>query len=188
MVVAMALTTGVSQAQEAGATATASAAPRADAYGTVTFESHGSNNYFEAAEQRKTQTIHTTPHVYAPPSMFGGANNCGMSDSLSVGVTGFGIGGSKSSESNACNAREDTSISYKLGFPDVAKLRFFCFGEAENRMAYEAAGYLCPSSGTAKGITGAPVGQKFFVAQYVPETLHMRVNQDGTVTTHPVSR
>lgn len=137
---------------------------------------------FEAAEQRRTQRVHTTPNVYAPPSMFGGANNCGQSSTAGISVTGFGVGGSVASESDACNAREDTAIAAKLGYMDVAQLRFFCFGEDSNRMAYEAAGYTCPSSGTAKGIEGAPTGPKFAVAPSVQETIHMRINQDGTVT------
>src|SRR5699024_5062451 len=90
--------------------------------------------------------------LYTPPSMFGGANNCGQSSAIGVGVTGFGIGGSLASESDNCNAREDTSISYKLGYKDVADMRFFCFGEDLNRMAYEAAGHTCPEGATAKGL------------------------------------
>lgn len=57
---------------------------------------------------------------------------------------GFGIGGAVASESDACNAREDTAVAYRLGYQDVAALRFFCFGEALNRRAYEAAGHTCP--------------------------------------------
>lgn len=107
---------------------------------------------FEATESRKHQSLDTTPTIYTPPSMFGGANNCGQSSTLGVGVTGFGIGGSLASESDNCNAREDTSISYKLGYKDVADMRFFCFGEDLNRMAFEAAGHDCPEGSTAKGL------------------------------------
>ncbi|MFA5702139.1 MAG: hypothetical protein WC982_01345 [Advenella sp.] len=107
---------------------------------------------FEGAEQRKSQRIHTTPNVYAPSSMFGGANNCGQSNTIGVGFTGFGLGGSVAGESDACNAREDTSIAYKLGYKEVADMRFFCFGEDVNRMAYEATGRRCPSTATAKGL------------------------------------
>ncbi|MDY0271468.1 MAG: hypothetical protein RBR37_03035 [Advenella sp.] len=110
------------------------------------------NLNFEGSEQRKSQRIHTTPNVYAPASMFGGANNCGQSNTIGVGFTGFGIGGSMAGESDACNAREDTSIAYKLGYKEVADMRFFCFGEDVNRMAYEATGRRCPSSSTAKGL------------------------------------
>lgn len=165
-----------SQAQTTGAVGVGQSASDAGAMastGAITFE---------AAEQRRHTTIDTTPNVYAPPSMFGGANNCGMSDTLGLGVSGFGIGGSRSSESKACNAREDTAIAAKLGYMDVAQLRFFCFGEEANRMAYEAAGHVCPSSGTAKGIEGAPTGPKFLVAPTVQRTLRGRINPDGTIT------
>ena len=112
---------------------------------------------FGGSEQRRTQTVHTTPNVYAPPSMFGGVNNCGQSSTLGIGVTGFGIGGSMAGESEACNAREDTSIAYKLGYKDVADMRFFCFGEDVNRKAYESTGRTCPSYATAKGLPERPV-------------------------------
>lgn len=105
---------------------------------------------FEAAEQRGR--IATTAPVYTPPSMFGGANNCGMSNTAGFSVTGFGIGGSSASESDNCNAREDTAIAYKLGMQDVARMRFLCFGADANRMAYEATGGVCPKGATAKGI------------------------------------
>lgn len=106
---------------------------------------------FEAAEQRGR--ISTTAPVYTPPSMFGGANNCGMSNTIGIGMTGFGIGGSSASESANCNAREDTAIAYKLGMQEVAQMRFFCFGADANRMAYEAVGGRCPIGSTAKGIS-----------------------------------
>lgn len=138
---------------------------------------------FEAAEQRRRTSVDTTPNVYAPPSMFGGANNCGMSDTFGLGITGIGGGASISKESVSCNAREDTAIAAKLGFMNVAQLRFFCFGEEANRMAYEAAGYACPSSATkTKGIEGAPVGPKFAVAPSVQQTFRGRINPDGTIT------
>ncbi|MCC2595660.1 hypothetical protein LKR43_04825 [Pusillimonas sp. MFBS29] len=91
-----------------------------------------------------SQRIRTTPNVYTAPSMFGGANSCGQSNTLGVGVTGFGIGGSMASESDPCNAREDTATAYRLGYQDVAVLRFFCFGEDENRLAWVALGNSCP--------------------------------------------
>lgn len=106
----------------------------------------GSSITFEGSTQRKNQNISTTPNVYTAPSMFGGANNCGQSNTMGVGVTGFGIGGSVATESTACNAREDTATAYKLGYKDVADMRFFCFGEDENRLAWEATGHRCPSS------------------------------------------
>lgn len=115
------------------------------------------------------QRIHTTPNVYMAPSMFGGSNNCGKSNTLGVGVTGFGIGGSVASESVACNAREDTATAYRLGFREVAVVRFFCFGEADNRLAYEAAGHTCPDLTTiASRATAAPASATENGAQTVP--------------------
>ncbi|MCC2595658.1 hypothetical protein LKR43_04815 [Pusillimonas sp. MFBS29] len=115
------------------------------------------------------QRIHTTPNVYMAPSMFGGSNNCGKSNTLGVGVTGFGIGGSVASESVACNAREDTATAYRLGFREVAVVRFFCFGEAENRLAYEAAGHSCPDLDMiASRAAGAPAAAPASGAQTVP--------------------
>lgn len=147
-------------------------------------------NNFEAGEQRRHTSVSTTPNVYAPPSMFGGANNCMGSDTLGVSVTGIGVGGSKSKESVNCNAREDIAIWSKAGLMDVGLLRFACFGADENRKAYEAAGYVCPASASAKGIEGAPVGPKIAVATpaapapRAPTTIRMRINQDGSVTPH----
>lgn len=106
----------------------------------------------QGAQSHKHSKVDTTPSVYTSPSMFGGANNCGQSSTFGVGVTGGGLGGSIASESDNCNNREDTSISYKLGFPDVAQMRFFCFGGDQNRMAWEATGRTCPDTATAKGI------------------------------------
>lgn len=130
---------------------------------------------FGGSEQRKSQHIHTTPNVYAPASMFGGANNCGQSNTIGVGFTGFGIGGSMAGESDACNAREDTSIAYKLGYKEVADMRFFCFGEDVNRMAYEATGRRCPSTATAKGLPENEV-----VANRVSAPPAVVVNNPGT--------
>lgn len=130
---------------------------------------------FGGSEQRKSQRIHTTPNVYAPASMFGGANNCGQSNTIGVGFTGFGIGGSMAGESDACNAREDTSIAYKLGYKEVADMRFFCFGEDVNRMAYEATGRRCPSTATAKGLPENEV-----VANRVSAPPAVVVNNPGT--------
>lgn len=110
---------------------------------------------FEASQPLESQRIHTTPSVYVPPSMFGGANNCGQSNTAGVGVTGFTIGGSVASESDACNAREDTAVTYRLGYKDVAEMRFFCFGIDQNRMAWEATGRKCPATATAKGLQPA---------------------------------
>ena len=107
--------------------------------------------------------------------MFGGANNCGQSNTIGVGFTGFGIGGSMAGESDACNAREDTSIAYKLGYKEVADMRFFCFGEDVNRMAYEATGRRCPSTATAKGLPENEV-----VANRVSAPPAVVVNNPGT--------
>lgn len=107
---------------------------------------------FEAAEQRGR--IATTPPVYTPPSMFGGANNCGMSNTAGLSAVGFGIGGSAATESDNCNAREDTAIAFKLGLPDVARMRFLCFGASANRQAFEATGGVCPTTATARGLDG----------------------------------
>lgn len=137
---------------------------------------------FEAADPLRSQRVHTTPNVYAPPSMFGGANNCMGSDTIGFGATGWGFGGSKSSESVNCNTREDTAIWAKLGLMDVATLRFACFGADENRQAFEAAGHVCPESATAEGIEGAPVGPKFAAAPQVQETQRYRINPDGSLT------
>lgn len=170
----LAATGTVVQAQSAGAVGQAASDAGAFAStGAITFE---------GSHVPGSQKVHTTPNVYAPPSMFGGANNCMGSDTFGVGATGWGFGGSKSSESVNCNTREDTAIWAKLGMMDVATLRFACFGADENRKAFEAAGHVCPSSGTAEGIQGAPVGPEFRVAGSVPRTLRMRINQDGTIT------
>lgn len=173
---ALALATGSVFAQTAGSNAIGASAADAGAFastGAITFE---------ASQQRGHTSVSTTPNVYAPPSMFGGANNCGTSSTFGAGITGIGLGGSVAGESDACNAREDTGIAAKLGYMDVAKLRFFCFGEEANRMAYEAAGYSCPSSGTTKGIEGAPTGPKFYAAPAVERTMRGRINADGSIT------
>lgn len=107
-------------------------------------------NVFEASQPHKTQRVHTTPNVYAPHSGFGySSNNCGAADTMAVSVTGFGFGGSKAGESIRCNTRQDVATAWNLGLQDVAVLRFACFGEPENRLAYEAAGYSCPAEATA---------------------------------------
>ena len=115
------------------------------------------NITFEGSSQREHQSVSTTPNVYIAPSMFGGANNCGQSNTMGVGVTGFGIGGSVATESSACNAREDTATAYKLGYKEVADMRFFCFGEDENRLAWEATGHTCPSTAKPAAQLSQPV-------------------------------
>lgn len=118
------------------------------------------NITFEGSSQREHQSVSTTPNVYIAPSMFGGSNNCGQSNTMGVGVTGFGIGGSVASESSSCNAREDTATAYKLGYKDVADMRFFCFGEDENRLAWEATGRTCPSTAEPT----ARISSRYYVA------------------------
>lgn len=110
---------------------------------------------FEASDPRRHTSVSTTPSVYIAPSMFGGSNNCGQSSTAGVSVTGFGIGGSMASESAACNDREDTATAWNLGLQDVARLRFFCFGQDANRKAYEAAGNRCPDGATAQGLSAS---------------------------------
>lgn len=118
------------------------------------------NITFEGSSQRKNQNISTTPSVYIAPSMFGGSNNCGQSNTMGVGVTGFGFGGSLAGESDACNAREDTATAYKLGYKDVADMRFFCFGEDANRLAWESTGRTCPSTAEPS----AAISSRYYVA------------------------
>lgn len=106
--------------------------------------------------------VDTTPSLYAAPSAFGfSQNNCGGSDTMGVGWTGFVFGGSKSKEMFDCNVRADTIILYQLGMKEAAALRMACFGSDLTRKAYEASGGECPKSATAKGIDGAPVRPDF---------------------------
>ncbi len=119
---------------------------------------HMGNVTFGDSQVPDNQRIHTTPTIYTAPSVFGGSNNCGKSNTMSVGVTGFGIGGSMASESVACNAREDTATAYRLGYQEVAVVRFFCFGEEANKLAYEASGRTCPDVSLLAGRTSPAVG------------------------------
>lgn len=151
ILVAALMVCGVASAQDATGTGQATSGSQSGA-------TAGNTNIFEGSHQRGS--VATTPPVYTPPAMFGGANNCGASDTFGVSVTGFGIGGARGGESKGCNAREDTGIAYKLGMQDVAKLRFFCFGSDENRLAYEAAGNLCPEGSTAKSLAQARLDQQ----------------------------
>ena len=103
------------------------------------------------------QRVDTTAAVYTAPATFassGGAVHCGAGSTASIGKTGFGIGLGIAGESEPCNTRGDTDAIAKFGpkLMDVAELRFFCFGEDKNRMAYEAAGHACPWGSTAKGL------------------------------------
>lgn len=103
---------------------------------------------FEASAQRGS--INTTPSVYVAPAVTSGIT-CMGSDSVTVGATGFGFGGSSSRESNFCNPREDAAVAFRMGYADVAAMRMFCFGADENRMAFEATGRRCPVTATARG-------------------------------------
>src|SRR3546814_9384829 len=70
------------------------------------------NITFEGSSQREHQSLSTTPNVYVAPSMFGGANNCGQSNTMGVGVTGFGIGGR--SEEHTSELQSLMRISYAV--------------------------------------------------------------------------
>lgn len=152
--------TTISSGAQAGSTATGNASSNSQS-GTaqvgVSAQMGMGNITFEGSSQREHQSLSTTPNVYVAPSMFGGANNCGQSNTMGVGVTGFGIGGSVASESSACNAREDTATAYKLGYKEVADMRFFCFGEDENRLAWEATGHTCPATAKPTAQVSQPV-------------------------------
>lgn len=108
--------------------------------GSITF--HGSH---------QADRVATTPPVYTSPSMFG-QGTCGSSNSAGVSITGFGFGGSVATDDPACDARADAATAWNLGLKDVAVVRFMCFGEDANRLAYESLGYQCPDGSTAKGI------------------------------------
>lgn len=94
-----------------------------------------------------TRTIYATTPAYAPQSAFGfSPQNCGASDTAAVGTPWVSFGGSDAHGLVGCNARADTKIIWKMGMRKVAKVRFFCFGLAANRKAYEAMGGVCPAA------------------------------------------
>lgn len=128
-----------------GSTATSQSGNMSSQMGQQAEMSMG-NITFGSSEYPDSQRIRTTPNVYTAPSMFGGSNSCGQSSTVGVGVTGFGIGGSMAGESDPCNAREDTATAFRLGYQDVAVIRFFCFGEDENRLAWATMGHSCPAT------------------------------------------
>lgn len=139
-----------------------------------------STNNFNSAPQRGSTTVYETPPIYTAPSTFGfSQNNCGGSDTATVGTPWLGFGGSKSKEMFDCNNRADTIILYQLGLHEAAKLRMVCFGADANRRAFEAAGGVCPSSATAKGIDGAPVGPKFEPAPQLAMTMYGHIDKNG---------
>lgn len=123
------------------------------------------------------------PATVTPSSGFGWSpQNCGGSDSKTFSTLIGSFGESVAKEMLECNNRQDAILSVQLGMQRVAILRMYCFGSDANRMAYEAAGNVCPSSATAKGIPGAPVGPKIMATGYVPQTLYGKINADGTIT------
>jgi hypothetical protein len=140
---------------------------------------------FEGTQYPTTTHNYGTPMIYGAPSAFGfSPSNCGGSDTLTVGTPIGGFAGSHAKPMYDCNVRQDTVMLYQLGLREAAKLRMVCFGSDANRQAYEAAGGVCPATGTAKGIAGAPVGPKFEPAPQVAKTLYGTINADGTVTYH----
>lgn len=92
-----------------------------------------------------SKTIYATVPSYAPPSAFGfSPQNCGASDTTSVGTPWVSFGGSDAHGLVGCNARADTKIIWKMGMHKVAKVRFFCFGLPANKKAYVSVGGVCP--------------------------------------------
>lgn len=133
---------------------------------------------FEAAEQRGRTTIFATPPIYTAPSTVSmSPYNCGGSDTMTIGTPWGGFGGSSVEELPDCMAQANAVMAWKMNMQDVAILRLWCFGSDANRMAFEASGRACPSSATAKGIPGAPVGPKFAVAPAM--TLTGRIGPNG---------
>lgn len=128
---------------------------KAESGSTAGANAYVGGNYFAGAPGR--QRVDTTAPVYTAPATFassGGAVHCGAGSTASLGKTGLGIGLGIAGESDPCNARADTDAIAKFGpkLIDVAEIRFFCFGEDVNRMAYEASGRACPWGSTAKGL------------------------------------
>lgn len=137
---------------------------------------------FQGTQVPTTTHNYGTPMIYTAPSAFGfSQDNCAGSDTMTIGTPFGGIGGSKAKPMFDCNVRQDTRVLWQLGLHKAAMLRMVCFGSDAVRMAYEAAGNSCPSSGTAKGIAGAPVGPKFEVAQAVPSTMRGTIQPDGSI-------
>lgn len=100
---------------------------------------------FNSPQPHKNTSVDTTPSVYTAPSAFGFSNqNCGASSTLSVGVTGIGVGASFAGSLDGCNTRNDVIILEKMGMTGVATLRMVCYGTPINRDAYTAIGGVCP--------------------------------------------
>lgn len=158
---------------------TSSAITNSDAMSSALNAGNAQNIHFNSKD-RGTRTIYSTPTVYTAPSAFGFSNqNCGASDTATVGLPWGSIGGSKTREMVNCETRNDTILLVQLGLQDAARMRMTCFGSDSTRMAFEAAGGVCPSSGTAKGIEGATTGPKFYVASARPDVLKGRIGTDG---------
>ena len=170
-------------ASPAFAQSTASSAASTSAQSAAANLGNNQSTTFQGTQVPTTTHNYGTPMIYAAPSAFGfSSNNCGGSDTFTLGTPVAGIGGSHAKPMFDCNVRADTIVLWQLGLREAAKLRMVCFGSDAVRMAYEAAGNVCPSSATAKGVAGAPVGPKFEVAAVVPKTMRGTINADGSVT------
>jgi len=163
---------------------TASSMAQTQAASTVSNQGATGNSRvtFEGTQYPTTTHNYGTPMIYGAPSAFGfSPSNCGGSDTLTVGTPIGGFAGSHAKPMYDCNVRQDTVMLYQLGLHQAAKLRMVCFGSDANRQAFEASGGVCPSSATAKGIAGAPVGPRFEVAQVVPKTMRGTIQPDGQI-------
>lgn len=144
------------------ASAGTAAAQQANGTGQATSGSQSGANVYTGVNfgaSDAANRVATTPPVYTAPSMFG-QGTCGQSNTFGASITGFGIGGSSASDDPYCNARSDAQAAVFLGLAEVAKVRLFCFGADANRMAYEAAGNVCPEGSTAKSLAQAKAEQR----------------------------
>jgi hypothetical protein len=164
----------------AGTTASSNASTQAQS--AAANMGNNQSTTFEGSHYPTTTHNYGTPMIYTAPSAFGfSQDNCAGSDTMTVGTPFGGIGGSKAKPMFDCNVRQDTRVLWQLGLHKAAMLRMVCFGSDAVRMSYEASGGVCPASGTAKGIPGAPVGPKFAIAQVVPQTMRGTIQPDGSV-------
>jgi len=140
------------------------------------------SSYGAAAPDHLFSTVLAQPSMGTPSSAFGWSpNNCGASTTKTVSTPIVSWGKSDTHGMFECNRLQTASAALHLGLPEVARLVMFCFGADYARMAYEASGHVCPSSATAKGIPGAPVGPKFAVALTVPQTLRGTFQPNGRI-------
>lgn len=138
---------------------------------------------FEGTNIPTTTHNYGTPVIYGTPSAFGfSPTNCGASSTKTVGTPWAGFSSSDTHGMFDCNTREDGKLMWQMGMHQAARLRIVCFGSDANRKSFEASGGVCPSSATAKGIPGAPVGPKIMAAPQVAKTLYGTINADGTIT------